>query len=71
MKLVWVNFWKNLNLGNLVWGRKFYIWDGMSAIYPLNYETHKMVKHTQTIRRQQPTICLSGFDPFVGWRLEF
>ena len=25
-----------------------------------------MVKHTQTIRRQQPTNCLSVFDHFVG-----
>ena len=30
-----------------------------------------MVKHTQTIRRQKPTIpCLSVFDHFVGWRLK-
>ena len=25
-----------------------------------------MVKRTQTIRRQQPTTCLSVFDHFVG-----
>ena len=25
-----------------------------------------MVKHAQTIRRQQPTNCLSVFDHFVG-----
>ena len=25
-----------------------------------------MVKHTQTIRQQNPTNCLSGFDHFVG-----
>ena len=25
-----------------------------------------MVKHTQTIRRQKPTNCLSVFDRFVG-----
>ena len=25
-----------------------------------------MVKHTQTIRRQTPTNCLSVFDHFVG-----
>ena len=25
-----------------------------------------MVKQTQTIRRQQPTNCLSVFDQFVG-----
>ena len=27
-----------------------------------------MVKHTQTIRKQKPMNCLSGFDHFVGWR---
>ena len=26
----------------------------------------KMVKHTQTIRRQQPTNCLRAFGHFVG-----
>ena len=25
-----------------------------------------MVKHTQTVRRQQPRNCLSVFDHFVG-----
>ena len=29
-----------------------------------------MVKHTQTIRRQQPTNCLSLFDHFVGLALK-
>ena len=29
-----------------------------------------MVKHTQTIRRQQPTNYLSVFDHFVGLALE-
>ena len=29
-----------------------------------------MVKHTQTIRRQQPTNCLTVFDHFVGLALE-
>ena len=29
-----------------------------------------MVKHTQTIRRQQPTNCLSVFDHFVGLPLK-
>ena len=28
-----------------------------------------MVKHTQRIRRQQPTNCLSVFDHFVGFVL--
>ena len=30
----------------------------------------KIVKHTQTIRRQQPTNCLSVFDHFLGLVLE-
>ena len=29
-----------------------------------------MVKHTQTIRQQQPTNCLSVFDHFMGLALE-
>ena len=29
-----------------------------------------MVKHTETIRRQQPTNCLSVFDYFVGFALK-
>ena len=29
-------------------------------------QPHKMVKHTQKIRRLQPRICLSVFDHFVG-----
>ena len=29
-----------------------------------------MVKHTQTIRRQQPTNCLSVSDHFVGFVLK-
>ena len=29
-----------------------------------------MVKHTQTIRRQQPTNCLSVFGHFVGFALK-
>ena len=33
---------------------------------PLSTNPHKMVKHTQAIRRQQPTNCLSVFDHFVG-----
>ena len=29
-----------------------------------------MVKHTQTIRRQESTNCLSVFDHFVGFALK-
>ena len=31
---------------------------------------HKMVKYTQTIRRQKPTNCLSVFDHFVTLELK-
>ena len=34
------------------------------------YQPHIMVKHTQTIRRQQPTNCLSVLDHFVGLALK-
>ena len=34
-------------------------------VYPLKRQPHKMVKHTQAIRRQQPTNCLTVFDHFV------
>ena len=33
-------------------------------------QPHKMAKHTQTIRRQQPTNCLSVFDIFVELALK-
>ena len=39
-------------------------------IFNLLATTHKMVKHTQIIRRQQPTNCLSVFDHFVGLALK-
>lgn len=32
--------------------------------------SHKMVKHTLTIRRQQPTNYCSVFDHFVGFGLK-
>ena len=37
---------------------------------PFKYQSHKMVKHTQTICRQQPTNCSSVFDNFVGLALK-
>ena len=33
-------------------------------------QPHKMVKRTQTIRRQQPMNCLSVFDHFAGLTLK-
>ena len=32
---------------------------------PFKRQPHKMVKHTQIIRRLLPTNCLSAFDHFV------
>ena len=37
---------------------------------PLKRQSHKMVKHTQAIRWQQPTKCLSVFDHFVKLALK-
>ena len=41
-----------------------------NRINPLNVSNHKMVKHTQRIRRLLPTNCLSVFDHFVGLALK-
>ena len=37
-------------------------------VNPFKRQPHKMVKHTQIIRRQQPTNCFS--DHFVGLELK-
>ena len=34
-------------------------------LYSFKRQPHKMVKRTQTIRRQELTNCLSAFDNFV------
>ena len=39
-------------------------------IKPFKCQPHKMVKHTQTIRRLLPTNCLSVFDHFVELALK-
>ena len=41
----------------------------LDSSLPFKRQPHKMIKHTQTIRRQQPTNCLSVFDHFVGLSL--
>ena len=38
--------------------------------YPFKRQPHKIVRHTQRIRRHQPTIFLSVFDHFVGLALK-
>ena len=35
-----------------------------------NHQPYKMLKHTQRIRRQKPTNCLSVFVHFVGLALK-
>ena len=42
----------------------------LSLVKPLNHQPHKMIKHTQTIRWQKPTDCLSVFDDFAGLTLK-
>ena len=37
---------------------------------PFKHQPHKIVKYTQTIRRQQPTNCLIACDRFVGLALK-
>ena len=38
--------------------------------HDLKRQSHKMVRHAQTVRRQQPTNFLSVFDHFLDWRLK-
>ena len=42
------------------------------ALYPFKCQTHKTVKHTETIRRLLPTIAKhsSVFDHLWGWHLK-
>ena len=37
---------------------------------PFKPQPHKMVKHTQTFCRSNPTSCLSAFGHFVGLTLK-
>ena len=41
-------------------------WLAFGVFNPLSANPHKMVKHSQAIRRLLPTNCLSVFDHFVG-----
>ena len=36
----------------------------VNMLYPVKRQPHQMVKHTQTIRQQKPTYCLSVLDHF-------
>ena len=44
----------------------------VSRLFTLTFklQPHKMVKHTQIIRRQQPNNCLSVFDHYLGLALK-
>ena len=59
----WNNFIKNHKTWDLVAALML-----NSVVEPTDW--HKMIKHTQTIRWQQPTNCLSVFDHFVGLALK-
>ena len=41
----------------------------LQAVKPFKCQPHRMVKHTQSVRRLLPTNCLSVFDHFVGLAL--
>ena len=50
---------------------KGYIKENLSlTLSPFKRQPHTMVKHTQTIRWQQPTHCLSVFDHFLWLALK-
>ena len=42
----------------------------MNSTQAFKRQPHKMVRHTQTIRWQKPTNCMSVFDHFVGLTLK-
>ena len=41
-----------------------------TTTFPSKPQAHNMAKHSQTIRQQQTTNCLSVFDHFVGLALK-
>ena len=47
-------------------------WNMVNRLATLSFKRrhHKMVKHTQIIRRQQPNNCLSVFDHYLGLALK-
>ena len=57
--LFWIFVWYHrLEFGKVYWSYQF-------PPSPFERQPHEMVKHTQTIPRQQPTNCLNVFDHFV------
>ena len=59
--------WSSCNLVMVLLGCKGrYIQQLLNVMRnPFSASPHKMIKHTQAIRRQQPTNCLRVFDHFV------
>ena len=45
-------------------------WRIQGVFWPFKRQTHKMIKHTQIIRRLLPTNCFSVFDHFVDLALK-
>ena len=60
---------KLVNIESLAWAVKSLIQFSQNWRV-VKRQSHKMVKHTLTIRQQKPTNCLSVFDHFVGLTLE-
>ena len=42
------------------------MYTSMGIKFPISIKPHKLIKHTQTIRQQETTKCLSVLDHFVG-----
>ena len=47
---------------------QIFVWR-IQTYVPFKRQPHKIVRHTQVIRRQQPTKCLSVYENFVGLAL--
>ena len=60
------NFFKNIGFLK-AFNERISEW---ACFYPFKPQPHKMVKHSQIIRRLLPTNCLSVIDHFVGLALK-
>ena len=58
--------WKFENFSDFLFMIEIFSHFFRTSFNSLSANLKKMVKHTQTICRQQPTNCLNVFDHFVG-----
>ena len=65
-----VNTWRYISMVNMRFFMLFHASVPLNGL-PFKGQPHKMVKHTQTIRRQKPTNWLSVFDHFMGLALKW